>query len=196
MADKIILGTCPKCGNQITVGQYGPYCAGKCGFSIGKIYGKDPTNEEIISLLKHQKTLVKGLVSKKGTNYDAYLTPNGIREWTRVDEQTGTSKTRYYLSFEPIEFPENQSQPASAPAPAPVPAPAPAPAPAPQTQPGWGIVPPTENVAATPVEAPITPAPAPAPVPTPAPDPTPTPAVATQFSIPNIPDDEEELPFA
>lgn len=77
-----ILGVCPNCGANIIKGQYGAYCEKKCGMNVSKAMGKELTDTQIKSLLANKKILMKGLTSKSGKTYDAYLTPVGIEEFT------------------------------------------------------------------------------------------------------------------
>lgn len=75
------LGKCPNCGNEVLVGKYGAYCSGKCGMTFGKAYGKNLSNTQIKTLLSGKKILVRGLQSKSGKVYNAYLTPTGIETY-------------------------------------------------------------------------------------------------------------------
>ncbi|MBE6873205.1 MAG: DNA topoisomerase III [Ruminococcus albus] len=45
------IGKCPKCGNDITLGKFGFYCKGKCGFFPGKVFGKALTEDQLKTLL-------------------------------------------------------------------------------------------------------------------------------------------------
>ena len=81
-----ILGKCPSCGADVVVGKFGAYCKGKCGMIVSKAVGKALTNKEVASLLAGKKTLVKGLKSKSGKIFDAYLTPKGITEFSYKDK--------------------------------------------------------------------------------------------------------------
>lgn len=92
------LGKCPKCGNDIAYGKFGAYCTNKCGFTFGKAYGKELTKTQIKTLLNGKKILMKGLTSKSGKTYDAYLTPDGISEY----EFNGNKK--YGFAYK-MEFP-------------------------------------------------------------------------------------------
>lgn len=94
-----VLGKCPKCGNSIADGKFGPYCTGKCGMTVSKAYGKELTNAQIKSLLSGKKTLIKGLISKKGTTYNAYLSPKGVSSFKYSDGRTGYSLD-YDMEFE------------------------------------------------------------------------------------------------
>lgn len=45
------LGSCPKCGQDVLKGKFGAYCKGKCGMNVGKVYGKELTDNQLVSLL-------------------------------------------------------------------------------------------------------------------------------------------------
>lgn len=49
------IGNCPKCGSEIHKWQNGYYCSGKCGMNIGKIYGRELTEQQLKKLLSGQK---------------------------------------------------------------------------------------------------------------------------------------------
>lgn len=97
-----VLGKCPKCGSDVITGKFGSYCSGKCGMTLGKAYGKDLSEKQIKDLLDNKKILVKGLTSKSGSKYDAYLIPTGISSY----DYNGT--TKYSYSFK-MEFPQKKS---------------------------------------------------------------------------------------
>ena len=68
---------------------------------LNKAYGKELTEKQIIDLLGGKKILLKGLTSKKGTKYDAYLTPVGVTDF----EYNG--KTGHGFKFE-MSFPDKE----------------------------------------------------------------------------------------
>lgn len=77
-----VLGKCPLCGHGIMEGQKGFGCSNwknGCKFVIWKndkylaSMKKKPTKTMVKSLLKNGVVLVKGLTSKKGNKFDAYL---------------------------------------------------------------------------------------------------------------------------
>lgn len=77
-----VLGKCPLCGHGIIEGQKGFGCSNwknGCKFVIWKndkylaSMKKKPTKTMVKSLLKNGVVLVKGLTSKKGNKFDAYL---------------------------------------------------------------------------------------------------------------------------
>ncbi len=74
------LGKCPSCGGDVVTGRYGAYCKNKCGMYVSKAFGKKLTDSQVRDLLQGKKILVRGLKSKAGKTYDAYLKPDGITE--------------------------------------------------------------------------------------------------------------------
>lgn len=98
------LGKCPKCGADIVKGKFGPYCAGKCGMSVGKYLGKTLTDAQIKNLLAGKKILVKGLTSKAGKTYDINITPVGVEPYSYT-KKDGTTASGFQWKFE-TEFPK------------------------------------------------------------------------------------------
>lgn len=91
------LGKCPSCGKDVLVGKYGAYCSGKCGMIFGKAYGKKLSDTQIKSLLAGKKILMRGLQSKSGKTYNAYLTPVGVESFN-YDGKVGKS-FKYNMEF-------------------------------------------------------------------------------------------------
>lgn len=92
------IGTCPRCGKNVYETPKAYSCEDKdCGFLIWKenkyfkAIGYTPKIGDIKKLLSDGKFLAKGLTSKKGSKYDAYLC---------LDD------SGKYVSFK-MEFPEN-----------------------------------------------------------------------------------------
>lgn len=96
------LGKCPNCGADIISGKFGAYCSGKCGMQVSKAMGKSLSDAQIKSMLAGKKTLVKGLTSKTGKKYDAYLTPTGTESFS-YKGQDGNVKTGIGFKFK-IDF--------------------------------------------------------------------------------------------
>lgn len=96
------LGACPKCGSNVVRGKYGPFCVGKCGITLGKAFGKALSDAELSSLLAGKKTLVRGLTSKAGKKYDAYLTPTGLEEFS-FTAKDGTRRSGLSVKYQ-MEF--------------------------------------------------------------------------------------------
>ncbi|MBQ7614253.1 MAG: topoisomerase C-terminal repeat-containing protein [Butyrivibrio sp.] len=74
---------CPVCGGEMTTTSFGYGCSNyfddkiKCGFSIGKVAGKDLTEDEVKALITEGKTgLLSGFSSKKKNSFSATLLLN------------------------------------------------------------------------------------------------------------------------
>lgn len=92
------LGRCPKCGAEVIYGQYGAYCTGKCGMTLGQIRGKKLSEEQVTDLLSGKKTYVSGLKKKDGTGtYSAYFIPDGIEQYSYAAK--GESKQGFQFKF-------------------------------------------------------------------------------------------------
>ncbi len=102
------IGKCPKCGGDVIKGKFGPYCSEKCGMSISRAFGRELSEAQVIDLLEGKKILVKGLKSKKGGTYDAYLTPDGVEphSYTKKD---GTEVNGFQYKFK-MEFPKKEDK--------------------------------------------------------------------------------------
>lgn len=100
------LGVCPKCGGDILYGKYGAYCNHKCGMNVSVAYGKKLTEKQIESILSGKKILLKGLKSKQGTIYDAYITPNGVKAYSYMDKK-GENHEGFQYDFV-MEFPKRK----------------------------------------------------------------------------------------
>ena len=93
------LGICPKCGAEVKRGLYGAYCTGKCGMVLGKIRGKDLTEEQVTALLNNQKIYLTGIKKKEGGGtYSAYFIPEGIEEYSYT-AQDGEQKKGWRFKF-------------------------------------------------------------------------------------------------
>ena len=46
---------CPVCGSDVENGYYSIYCKGKCGFSIGRVYDKYLSVDDVRDLVKKRK---------------------------------------------------------------------------------------------------------------------------------------------
>ncbi|WP_379546600.1 DNA topoisomerase [Oceanobacillus sojae] len=77
-----VLGACPECGGKVTDGYKAFSCSNwkkGCSFAIWKndkflaSMRKKPTKTMVKKLLKEKKVFVKGLTSKKGKKFNAYL---------------------------------------------------------------------------------------------------------------------------
>ena len=79
--EQVTLGKCPNCGGDVVKGKFGAYCKNKCGMNVSKVMGVMLSDEQVKTLLSGKKILLKGLKSKKGSNYDAYIIPTGTEEY-------------------------------------------------------------------------------------------------------------------
>lgn len=84
-ADREIIGICPKCGKPVYETPKAFSCSNKdCGFALWKEnkflekIGTKMTKARAKSLLKDGKFLAKGLSSKTGKKYDAYICMDGF----------------------------------------------------------------------------------------------------------------------
>lgn len=98
------LGNCPKCGQPVVKGKFGPYCSGKCGMSIGRYLNKTLTDTQVKSLLAGKKTLVKGMTSKAGKQYDVYITPASVESFSYT-KKDGSTASGFQWKFD-SEFPK------------------------------------------------------------------------------------------
>lgn len=99
------LGKCPKCGADVVKGKFGSYCKGKCGMNVGRAMGVALTDAQVKSLLEGKKILVKGLKSKTGKNYDAYLIPEGIEDFAYTKDGKEIKGMQYKFK---MEFPQRK----------------------------------------------------------------------------------------
>ena len=102
------IGKCPKCGGDVVVGKYGAYCTEKCGMSLGYAMGRKLDEEQIKKLLAGEKIFMKGLKSKKGKSYDAFLKPEGVEAYDYTNKD-GEEKSGFQFKFA-FEFPERKKK--------------------------------------------------------------------------------------
>ena len=100
------LGKCPKCGAEVKAGLYGAYCTGKCGMTLGKVRGKNLTDEQVRDLLDNKKIYVTGLKKKDGGTYSAYFMPEGIEEYSYTASD-GTEKKGWQFKYS-VQFPKRK----------------------------------------------------------------------------------------
>lgn len=96
------MGNCPNCQAPIQSGKFGVYCSGKCGMMFGKVFGKELSDSEWRTVLSGKPIHVKGLVSKKGTTYNAKLTPGAVESFSYT-KKDGTKADGKSIHFD-IEF--------------------------------------------------------------------------------------------
>lgn len=99
-----ILGKCPACGGDVVSGKYGAYCKNKCGMNVSGAMGAALTDSQVKSLLEGKKTLVKGLKGKKGS-YDAYLIPEGVKDYSYIKDGKEVKGMQYKVK---LEFPKKK----------------------------------------------------------------------------------------
>ncbi len=102
---------CPACGGEITTTSFGYGCSNyfndeiKCGFSIGKIAGKDLSEEEVKQLITDGKTgVLTGFSGKKKKSFSATLQ-------MQKNEETG----KYDISFNFEDVPDEYLEDAKCP---------------------------------------------------------------------------------
>ena len=101
-----VLGKCPNCGGEVVKGKYGAFCKNKCGMNVSQIMGVALSNEQVESLLAGKKTLLKGLTSKAGKKYDAYIIPSGTEEYhyTKDGEEKSGVQFKFVMEFPKRKF--------------------------------------------------------------------------------------------
>ena len=97
-----VFGMCPKCGGDVVKGKFGAYCKNKCGMNVSRALGVQLSDAQVKSLLAGKKILVKGLKGKKG-NYDAYLIPENIEDfsYTKDGKEIKGSQYKFKMEFPP-----------------------------------------------------------------------------------------------
>lgn len=101
-----VLGKCPNCGGDVVKGKYGAFCKNKCGMNVSRIMGVVLSDEQVESLLDGKKTLLKGLTSKAGKKYDAYIIPSGTEEYhyTKDGEEKSGVQFKFVMEFPNKKF--------------------------------------------------------------------------------------------
>ena len=101
-----VLGKCPNCGGEVVKGKYGAFCKNKCGMNVSRIMGVFLSDEQVESLLDGKKTLLKGLTSKAGKKYDAYIIPSGTEEYhyTKDGEEKSGVQFKFVMEFPNKKF--------------------------------------------------------------------------------------------
>lgn len=100
------LGVCPNCGGQVIKGKFGAYCVKKCGMNVSRVMGAALTDAQVKDMLAGKKILLKGLKSKAGKPYDAYIIPSGTEEYHYT--KNGEEKSGVQFKFV-MEFPKKKS---------------------------------------------------------------------------------------
>lgn len=99
------LGTCPNCGGQVVKGKFGAYCKNKCGMNVSRVMGAVLTDEQVKDVLAGKKILLKGLKSKAGKIYDAYIIPSGTEEYRYTKDGEEKSGVQFKVA---MEFPKRK----------------------------------------------------------------------------------------
>lgn len=101
-----VLGKCPNCGGEVVKGKYGAFCKNKCGMNVSRIMGVALSDEQVESLIAGKKTLLKGLTSKAGKKYDAYIIPSGTEEYhyTKSGEEKSGVQFKFVMEFPNKKF--------------------------------------------------------------------------------------------
>lgn len=101
-----VFGKCSNCGGEVVKGKYGAFCKNKCGMNVSRIMGVALSDEQVESLLTGKKTLLKGLTSKAGKKYDAYIIPSGTEEYhyTKDGEEKSGVQFKFVMEFPNKKF--------------------------------------------------------------------------------------------
>ena len=103
--EQAALGVCPNCGGQVVKGKFGAYCVKKCGMNVSRVMGAALTDAQVKDLLAGKKILLKGLRSKAGKPYDAYIIPSGTEKYHYTKD--GAEKSGVQFKFV-MEFPKKK----------------------------------------------------------------------------------------
>ena len=104
--EQAALGVCPNCGGQVVKGKFGAYCVKKCGMNVSRVMGAALTDAQVKDMLSGKKILLKGLKSKAGKPYDAYIIPSGTEEYHYTKD--GEEKSGVQFKFV-MEFPKKKT---------------------------------------------------------------------------------------
>ena len=99
--EQAALGVCPNCGGQVVKGKFGAYCVKKCGMNVSRVMGAALTDAQVKDMLAGKKILLKGLKSKAGKPYDAYIIPSGTEEYhyTKDGEEKSGVQFKFVMEF-------------------------------------------------------------------------------------------------
>ena len=100
---KNVLGKCPNCGGEAVSGKYGAYCLNKCGMVLGRVLGVALTDAQVGELLAGKKILLKGLKSREGKGYDAYVSPVGTEEYSYTKDGEERRGVRFKVDLEYVK---------------------------------------------------------------------------------------------
>ena len=102
-----VFGKCPNCGGEVLKGKYGAYCVNKCGMNVSRILGVALSDEQVRNVLAGKKNLLKGLTSKMGKKYDAYIIPPGIEDYSYTKDGEAKSGKQFKIS---LDFPKHKKK--------------------------------------------------------------------------------------
>ena len=100
-----ILGKCPACGGDVVSGKYGAYCIKKCGMDAGHVMGVPLTDAQVKDIISGKKIFLKGLKSRQGKSYDAYITADGTEEYSYTKNGEEKIGLRFKVA---MEFPRKK----------------------------------------------------------------------------------------
>ncbi len=103
--EQAALGVCPNCGGQVVKGKFGAYCVKKCGMNVSRVMGAALTDAQVKDMLAGKKILLKGLRSKAGKPYDAYLIPEGVEDYFYIKDGKEIKGLQYKVR---LEFPKKK----------------------------------------------------------------------------------------
>lgn len=104
--EQAALGICPNCGGQVIKGKFGAYCVKKCGMNVSRVMGAVLTDAQVKDMLAGRKILLKGLKSRTGKPYDAYIIPSGTEEYhyTKDGEEKSGLQFKFLMEFPKKKF--------------------------------------------------------------------------------------------
>ena len=103
-----VIGKCPKCGADVYYGKYGAYCSDRCGMWLNRAMGAMLSFEDAKKVLAGEKIFLRHLKNRAGKEYDAYLTPLEVVEFSYTDED-GEEVNGYQYKYE-MKFPKRRKK--------------------------------------------------------------------------------------
>ena len=98
--EQAALGVCPNCGGQVVKGKFGAYCVKKCGMNVSRVMGAVLSDAQVKDMIAGKKILLKGLKSKAGKPYDAYLIPEGVEDYSYIKAGKEIKGLQYKVRLE------------------------------------------------------------------------------------------------
>ncbi len=93
-----VLGECPHCHAEVTVGSYGPYCTNRCGMMLNYAFGIKLDENQVWNLLAWRPIYVKGIKRKDGKTFNAYLRPELVVPYSYTNKQ-GEKREGFQYKF-------------------------------------------------------------------------------------------------